>query len=314
MYWLYKPEPQQNIKKYSSQNSGAMKTFLSVLAALCMTSGLMAQNELFNKGFENSTQTPHGEYADDWTIDFFPGGGESTSDAHSGSKAVYIWNWYYYAEGYLTNGNATFPAKGGTPISISPGSLDGYYKYIYGPNGGAADSALVTVLLSHYNTQSQQRDTVGFGSKKLGPVSTYSPFQVSIDYRQNISPDTIVIRFHSSIDGICDPSSNGNCCFLYLDDLSLGSALGTEDISGWFARPKVYPNPAATDPVIDLGTKAHFPVKLHVYNSIGQAVFSQSGIREEKIRIDRNTLGKGQFHFSITDKEGQQSGGNFILK
>lgn len=207
-----------------------------------------AQQNLINGSFEDTVIiNDHnlGMYdtiAADWTGSGFGFG--LTDDAVEGNTAAYVWNWYFYAKGILTNGDANFPGQGGTPINFRPDALTGSYKYIIGDVQTTGDSGIAAVCLTKFNTVTQQRDTVGFGSIKLGPEDTYKSFEVEIDYRNNDQPDTVTVTFLSSENGFCSNQSDGNCLFLYVDDLNLsnGSTGINESLS--MNAPFIYPNPA----------------------------------------------------------------------
>lgn len=207
-----------------------------------------AQQNLINGNFEDTViindhiLNIHDTVAAYWTGSGFGYG--LSNDATEGSTAAYVWNWYYYAKGTLTNGDANFPQQGGTPINFRPDALTGSYKYIIGDVQTTGDSGIATVCLTKFNTVTQQRDTVGFGTKKLGPESSYKTFHVEINYRNSEQPDTVTVTFLSSENGFCSNQSDGNCLFLYIDDLNLinGSIGINESIS--LNLPTIYPNPA----------------------------------------------------------------------
>jgi hypothetical protein len=126
--------------------------------------------------------------------------------------------------GILVNGKAileklipdeiVYQSGGGTPISIKPIKLKGYYKYeiAFGP-----DHAEAIVLLSKYNQQTNQRDTVGYGSLNLNAAASYTPFTVDIyDWMPTEMPDTITVLFYAS-----DKNNVKKLNLLYVDDINL---------------------------------------------------------------------------------------------
>lgn len=179
--------------------------------------------EILNAGFENwdTTNIPM-----NWTLMSNSEAIGQSTVSYSGAYAVVIWKWYYYGNQILLNGSLTpfGPAniiKAGTPISFKPIQLSGFYKYQdVAPLG---DTAKVIVLLKKYDTVQNKIDTVGYGMKLLGPVNAYSPFQVDItDMLPSVAPDSIVIAFFASATyNDCDYNGNGDCSYLYIDELSL---------------------------------------------------------------------------------------------
>lgn len=151
-------------------------------------------------------------------------------DAYQGSYAAKLISAPFGIVGYtkvsiLVNGEATFNwtggsdgyhveyvSGGGTPISIKPTELKGYYKSTY--------NARVDVLLTKYNTSTQQRDTVSYVSETLGGTTNYSEFTVSLpDLMPDETPDTITTFFYSTNPEPTPP--NGVFSDLYLDSLTL---------------------------------------------------------------------------------------------
>lgn len=193
--------------------------------ASCATSGSIPQ-EIPNAGFENWDTT---NVLQNWSVR--SGNISQSTDSHSGSYAALIWTWYIYVSELLVNGNLppnTYEIhKAGTPTSVKPASLRGVYKYT---DVAPGDSAVAIVLLKKYDTIQNKIDTIGYGIKLLGPVNTYTSFQICItDMQPSATPDSIVIAFSSSgnflkssVNDIkfCN-GGTGYCSYLYIDALSL---------------------------------------------------------------------------------------------
>ncbi len=268
-----------------------------------------AQQNLINSSFEDTViinDSNLGIYdtiAADWTGTGFG----LTNDATEGTSAAYIWNWYYYGKGVLTNGDANFPKIGGTPIDFRPDALTGSFKYILGDVHTTGDSGIAKVCLTKFNIITQQRDTIGFGTKRLGPESTYKTFEIEIDYRTSDQPDTVTVSFISSENGFCANESDGNCLFLYVDNLNLsnGSTGIIESVS--LNTPAIYPNPAQNIFAIA------FPERTNVVETT-IAITSITGERviDLKLRsgaeqfVDINHLATGVYSVRI-EREGQVS-------
>lgn len=115
----------------------------------------------------------------------------------------------YSTVGVLVNGAATFTyggggggantdygSGGGTPISFKPSELRGYYKSE--PSAGA-NQGLARIILSKYNTTTQQKDTVSYTTFNFGFASSYTPFTIPLpDLMPGVVPDTITTIFYSS--------------------------------------------------------------------------------------------------------------------
>lgn len=175
-----------------------------------------------NPGFENWSSSAN---PDHWTFGSLNGAAR-TSDSHSGNSAVRIWNWYQIARGYVTNGvevnrnpGYEFNNKGGVPLNTRPVALTGYYKYVYGQNGGRNDSAVALIALRKYNPATGKSEKVAYTEMSLGPVSGYQRFRVPVNYVSSQVPDSMVITILSSRNGLCSPAST--CLFLTVDDLAL---------------------------------------------------------------------------------------------
>jgi len=227
-----------------------MKKMLTI--ALLAAALPAAAQTLPNTGFESWTFTPD-TMPSGWTGDVY-GSGQST-DSHSGTYAAEIWNWYYYAKGYLVNGSSAnyTPApmwfdKFGTPCTAKPARLEGWYKY---DANMSTDSLVVMVMLKRWNTGTMSVDTVAFTEKHLPEAITYTPFTVDLSDRMpSVAPDSIVVVFASSINAFCDANGNGRCCYAQIDDLSLSGTLFVNE-PGKEARLDVYPNPFGSQLIVD---------------------------------------------------------------
>lgn len=83
----------------------------------------------------------------------------------------------------------------GKRYTSKPLKFQGYYKYQ--PVGG--DSALILVLLSKYNTGAGHRDTVAFVQQIIrNAVNTYTPIDLSLNYYNAETPDSLTLIISSS--------------------------------------------------------------------------------------------------------------------
>ncbi len=287
-----------------------MKKFLLTLSFF--SASLLLQAQIPNAGFEDWTFPNNDTVPEGWSSSGF-GAGRSAA-AYTGSYSAYVWNWYYYAKGWIVNGEANpgftqFSASlGGTPISEKPLRLHGYYFYVRGDNGAFDDSAFVNVVVKKFNNTLQQPDTVALGRLHLGPASSFIPFTVDIeDMAQGIDPDSIVISFWSCLDNncFCDVNGSGNCLFFYVDDLSLELASGIISIDNWFNGLSVYPNVISEKATIHIPASVEH-VQLSLYNSTGQCIQSWKSVPGTDLVFNRENFESG-FYFL------QAKTGNSIL-
>ena len=288
-----------------------MKKFL--LAFTFSLSSFLMQAQIPNAGFEDWTFPNNDTVPEGWSSSGF-GAGRSSA-VQSGSYAAYVWNWYYYAKGWIANGQAgpgfsTFDASsGGTPINEKPLRLHGYYFYVRGDNGSFDDSAFVNIVVKKFNNTLQKPDTVALGRLHLGPASNYTPFTVDIaDLAQGIDPDSLVISFWSCFDSncFCDVNSTGNCLFFYVDDLSLELASGIISVDDWFNGFSVYPTIISEKATVRIPAASVKEVQLSLYNSTGQSVQTYKALPGTEIEFNRGNIEAG-FYFL------QAKAGNTIL-
>ena len=239
-----------------------------VLMALVLSVSLFI-NELQSQTLPNTdfeTWVPSGkmppfdwEEPDGWkstnaVTEFTAAGITKTTDAKSGVLAVKIRTANVFgndAPGILVNGdpvldfnNFTLNAEtGGTPVSLKPDILNGYYKYSSTSQG---DSAYVMILLKKWNTVTNESDLVGMGNKVLGPDTAFTAFQVDVtDLSPGMMPDTVITAFYSSRPA--SPMAGGE---LIIDNIALAALTGIED-DVLDAPFSVYPNPVISSFLID---------------------------------------------------------------
>lgn len=281
-----------------------MKKRLILPALMAVSIMASAQQNPVNGNFEDTLLVPNQSGFDtlprNWSTSAFGAG--ATADAASGKHAAYIWNWYYYAKGVLTNGKSTQPGKGGYPINFKPSGLNGFYKYLPGNAGTTNDSAVVYIVLTKHNASTHLRDTVGSGTKKFPAQSSYKAFQVPINYLSSAQPDTVSITFYSSLSGFCSNSSSGNCLFFYVDDLTLTNPATGIQSHVELNAPEVYPNPA--DDLVYIENTETGPVQVNLYASDGHLLRSSKIESNTKETVNLSALPRGVYfiRYSGTEK------------
>ncbi len=257
--------------------------------------------QILNPGFEDWTLQGSDTVPEHWSTSGFGAGRFPV--AQSGNYSAYMWNWYYYAKGWIVNGDVSgfgfsqYQAHlGGSPLSSKPSKLNGYYFYLPDDNGPYADSAFVNVIAKKYNTTLQQPDTVALGRLHLPPATSFIPFSVDIeDLAPGIDPDSIVISFWSCFDNncFCDVGGDGNCLFFYVDDISLEFPTGVVSIDDWFGQFSVYPSVISDNAIVQV-PKAESPIiSIALFNSEGKRIRENNVIQGSKINFSRDDLPAG---------------------
>jgi hypothetical protein len=248
------------------------KNLLFALLLFGSFTTLPAQH-ILNGGFEDSTFTVNDTVPTHWSVDYY--GFDFTSDAYSGNKAALIWNWYSYAVGWLAYGTTTSVLYDGQgqPISINPDKLNGYYKYIYDDNGGDPDSAVCEILIYSHQNFTGARDTISHVFHKFGPQASWEAFEVPIIYEQPAPiADSILIRFYSSENGFCTPSTE--CLYLYLDDIEVSTLTGLSHRIDLQANTLLFPSPSANGFHIRTVDPTLYPCELRLVEMTGRLAFS----------------------------------------
>lgn len=235
-----------------------MKSFKLLLLSFLFIGSINAQS-LLNPDFEQTDTINSFAFISDWEGDGF--GGAPSIVSQNGNYSMMIWNWYWYGRAFAYNGDKPSLGfgsayKGGTPYTQKAIKLNGYYRYDTSYTQTEDDSAVVAVLLKKYNTTTQKVDTIAFGEVHLPSYSpldnSFAAFEVNIhDWQPGIQPDSIVVYMQSSISGFCAMSTNGECLYFNVDNLSLETPLGITDIKGNKIKPQIYPNPSNGNFTID---------------------------------------------------------------
>jgi hypothetical protein len=266
-----------------------------------------SQTELLNGAFEDTLIRNIGGETDtlahDWSTS--PFGTGITTDAAEGEFAAYVWNWYFYGEGYLINGANSDPWHGGTPINFRPSSLSGYSKYIIGSVISENDSAYINVTLTKFNVETHSRDTIGKGSMRFGASNEYLLFNIGIDYASAEQPDTVEVRVGSSIGGFCGDNSGGNCLYFYVDNLQLNEGTTGMSENVVFNQNIAYPNPAQG--VITINQPIAQSQLLQLFSSEGKLVAQRMLLPEKVQSVDVADLPAGLYFIRLqTDNSVQK--------
>lgn len=279
-------------------------SFLSLL--ICLFAGACAAQEIPNGDFETWSGSP--EAPDSWgSLSFslpllgdFVSATKST-DSHTGDFALALESinipiLNLAIPGAATTGTLnqfTFQSSGGFPFESRPNAIKGYYKYQ--PVG--ADTASVEVLLTRWNEDLGQRDTVGYGKKIFrDAIGTYKLFSVPIVLDAMGTPDTARITVYSS--SRSNPTAGSK---LFLDDLEFfTTTAGIEEKTA--SDIELYPNPAKE--VVTLRSKTlGNQYSLRVTNVLGECMITGKG-RVDGFTIQTDKFPAGLYFCTITDAQG----------
>lgn len=221
----------------------------------------------------------------------------------------------YSTVGVLVNGEATFSygggggganvdysAGGGTPISMKPIALTGYYRTTTLSPG---DQPLARILLSRSNP-SGLRDTVGYTSYTFPTSADYAPFSIPIpDWMPGIQPDSITTIFYSSHPVDVDPI--GVWSDLYLDSLTLvypTTAIQQPVRSG----PMLIcsPNPCSSAARVTWTGRSY--TQLTVCDAMGSILNNTKVDGQNQVELDTNSWPAGTYYLLLDGPKGRHTG------
>ncbi|HEY0977677.1 MAG TPA: hypothetical protein VGE21_09415 [Flavobacteriales bacterium] len=275
--------------------------------------GITASAQVSNGGFEAvivpfDPELPTLPY--NWTFgaDY---GAALVGDAHSGNYALSVWNWYWYAEGYASNGPNAWPGPEGLPITGIPDQLTGWYKRTAGDlEEGEDNSARVQVLLTRWNAATLQRDTVGIGEELFGEQATWAPFTLDIDHTSLAAPDTLVIQISSCVNCMCAGASTGECAYFQVDDLALNFNTGLSEALMDERSVRLLPQGDGSA-VVRVGASTPVPFRLQLWDTLGRSV------GEVQVRYDGQSIalpsGTGVVLFEARNGQGRIAHGRSLM-
>jgi hypothetical protein len=187
----------------------------------------------------------------------------------------------------------------------------GYYKYE--PVSG--DSCAVVALVSKWNSTSHKRDTIAFGKMvQHSAVTTYTPFDIALDYTSSDIPDTLnylivaSAAFNMSNFMLCQGQDGST---MYVDEVSLEYPAGIEQSLMPEVAVKLYPNPASDRITFELSERV-INGSLEIFSADGKLVKS-SGLNDVKTAVQINNLASGTYYFKIKQEKHLLNTGSFII-
>ncbi len=185
----------------------------------------------------------------------------------------------------------------GFPIAGRHEVLTGYYKYIPENN----DTAAIEVYLL------KNRQPVGVARFYLSDtVSEFTPFEMMISYMDSLIPDTAVMEFRA------DNGRASGGSVLTIDKLNFdGFRDAFSDTTGIIPQNlktgdevKIYPNPAHSGFIVELGAAALSPSYIRLLDINGRVVRQQAfAPGQSRLGMDVTELDAGFYLVSVTTSE-----------
>lgn len=300
-----------------------MKTLYILIFSLLFISAI-AQTQIPESGFNNwepnSTEIFYEPAGDWWTtlnhlaslggpVTVYP-----TEDAHSGEYAAALetkmWG-SFLISGLLVSGSfiMTEPYIAyGRPYTETPSAFKGWYKYT--PVKG--DSAGVGVILTKYNTETSQQDTIATAVSAITEqTDTYTEFEFEFEYRiDGVNPDTINVVFTSSGDGGNFQGEVGS--ILIIDDILLEYASGIHESLLQEFSINAFPSPSNNQLNLEFNTDHPGKLVCHVY-SIDGRVMESFPLTHKKCQLDVSDWSEGKYIVQACMDNSLVSSAKFIV-
>ncbi|UPT68358.1 MAG: T9SS type A sorting domain-containing protein [Sphingobacteriales bacterium JAD_PAG50586_3] len=270
-----------------------------ILAAFTLLS-IVSNAQQLNMDFESWDETnPETPLPDNWVVANGMGqfGIFRDSVPQQGNYAMTLSRWYYYTFDDAVQQSA---------VNFKPATLSGYYKYTDNliEQGGEpySDTAHVYVFATKWNTQTQQRDTLGSGHLKMFGTDFWTEFNCPVYYTSSDMPDSVIIRLapterDNGNMGLCSMKTSGWCSYFTVDNLSL-----TENTTGISNAPAdqfmLYPNPAADK--VFIATTGNKTLRYSLTNAVGKTIVQQTPYTTGDA-IDIEGLPAGMYFLTINN-------------
>lgn len=149
--------------------------------------------------------------------------------------------------GTFNQNNLLNPLLFGQPFTLRPTIFSGCFKY--SPVSG--DSCALVAWVSRWNTQTNQRDTIGTATIIVDTaVANYTTYNIPFNYLTQDTPDTLTVVFSSSADGQNNNGQVGSA--LWVDNVSISIASGLNLPMMSEADIKCYPNPFTDNLTVEI--------------------------------------------------------------
>jgi len=237
-----------------------------------------------------------------------------TTDVHTGEYAALLetklWG-EFLISGLLVSGSfgGTEPViEEGQPFTDKPSKFKGWYKY--SPVNG--DSAGMAAILTRYNTETDQTDTLAEAIQAITEAATeYSQFEIDFDYYiTGVNPDTITIVFSSSGDAANFQGEVGST--LWIDDLLLEYSTGLYESLAPEFTINLYPSPTDGQLFMEFNTSHPEELICYIYSMDGRFIqsFTPSG---KKHNIDVSSWQHGRYILQAYVGKNLYSSAKFVI-
>jgi hypothetical protein len=189
--------------------------------------------------------------------------------------------------------------KTGQPYPFAVDGVFGEYMF-WNDSLHTGDYGTVSVILKKFNTVTQESDTIAYGSQNLMPTATdsiFEPFLVNLLYKNQMTPDSIVIIFYSS-------GTNLKGGVLTVDNLGSGSLTNNKSIFNEKLNIEVFPNPvsdAVNITINDGGIDER--TNLQIFDIYGR-MLEETQLKTSSSTFDMSHYSTGVylFHFKMNDR------------
>lgn len=185
-----------------------------------------------------------------------------------------------------------YPFKPAFPVTGSPTSLTGYYKY----NSLNNDTMFIRIVLFQNGTM------LGYNTFKTGiTASTWTSFSLPITYT---SVDSATIHISAFYPSSQSSGPKGNSV-LFVDNLNFDVLIGTGIAEYADLKNSNYPNPAQDILTIQFEKSQTGILNLFIYDETGRmAECSEMERSLDLMRVDVSALSAGMYFYEIRTSEG----------
>ncbi|MEI6898348.1 MAG: T9SS type A sorting domain-containing protein [Bacteroidota bacterium] len=199
----------------------------------------------------------------------------------------------------------------GFPYSDRPASFKGKWQFMaYGE-----DQGFISVVLSKWNIDTHQRDTVAYIDQALkGMQMSWASFDLEFNYINYLSsgaPDSALI-FCSASNAHNAPTANYS--YLWLDSLAFAGTVGGMEERNRGTKFIAYPNPTTAILNISFSEKQIPPLSYFIIDELGQT-YNPNILKQghESVTVDVATYHPGIYSFVIQTRDNIRTT-RFIIK
>lgn len=283
-----------------------MKQIFTLSLAILLMAGNLRAQSLPNGGFENwTTLAPMIENPTDWfTFNFLAIFGAPITSVKSTDKRSGDYSLQLKA---VDDDGEVFPGVALTSFASNkkPTRLTGWYKYTRTNN---ADSAIVTILATKFNSVTQQSDPVGGGTALLGPATQWTSFNAVVEYVATDNPDSVSVILSPTIG---DDNNDGFIADAWFDDLNVEfGGTGLADVLPVVGKAKLFPNPAQGATTLEFFSHYEVSFNVMLIESTGKihrlAHNVSFGAGDSKLDLNLNGVSPGVHFIQISNGERSQ--------